>query len=158
MPMELFWSSETESGRASCNDAIDRHRAVRKKACNVLTRKMILSFSCILLLFLFFAMSVTETFHGYIETTRDSLVVFEACRRGLLPRVSRRLQEKERQLVRSGAVFCFDENESGKRTRQRPLSLLLSTLFVVLTNRYQAMDGWFGMESISDTGQLFGIP
>ncbi|ORY94901.1 Gti1/Pac2 family-domain-containing protein [Syncephalastrum racemosum] len=58
-------------------------------------------------------MSTTETFHGYIETTRDSLLIFEACRQGLLPRVGRRLQEKERQLVKSGAVFCFDENESG---------------------------------------------
>lgn len=53
------------------------------------------------------------TFQGYIETTRDSLLIFEACKRGLLPRVNRRLQEKERQLVQSGAVFCFDENESG---------------------------------------------
>ena len=60
-------------------------------------------------------MSTTEkTFNGYIETTRDSLIILEACRRGLLPRISRRLQEKERQLVQSGAVFCFDENESGK--------------------------------------------
>ncbi|KAI9271518.1 Gti1/Pac2 family-domain-containing protein, partial [Phascolomyces articulosus] len=59
-------------------------------------------------------MSTTEkTFHGYIETTRDSLIILEACRRGLLPRINRRLQEKERQLVTSGAVFCFDENESG---------------------------------------------
>ncbi|KAG0178917.1 hypothetical protein DFQ29_002849 [Apophysomyces sp. BC1021] len=58
-------------------------------------------------------MSVIETFFGYVETTRDSLLLFEACKRGLLPRVNRRLQEKERQLVRSGAVFCFDENESG---------------------------------------------
>ncbi|ORZ01412.1 Gti1/Pac2 family-domain-containing protein [Syncephalastrum racemosum] len=58
-------------------------------------------------------MSVVETFHGYIETTQDSLLVFEACRRCLLPRASRRLQEKERQLVRSGSVFVFDEKESG---------------------------------------------
>lgn len=61
------------------------------------------------------AMSVVETFHGYIETTQDSLLVFEACRRCLLPRASRRLQEKERQLVRSGSVFVFDEKESGMR-------------------------------------------
>ncbi|KAI8376191.1 Gti1/Pac2 family-domain-containing protein, partial [Radiomyces spectabilis] len=50
---------------------------------------------------------------GYIETTRDSLLIFEACKRGLLPRICRRLQDKERQLVQSGTVFCFDENESG---------------------------------------------
>ncbi|KAI9321421.1 Gti1/Pac2 family-domain-containing protein [Dichotomocladium elegans] len=59
-------------------------------------------------------MVAAETsFHGYIETTRDSLLIFEACRRGLIPRVNRRLQEKDRDLVQSGAVFCFDENESG---------------------------------------------
>ncbi|KAI8580250.1 hypothetical protein K450DRAFT_237562 [Umbelopsis ramanniana AG] len=59
-------------------------------------------------------MSVVETFHGYIANTTDSLLLYEACRRGLLPRVSRRLQEKERNcLVRSGSVFVFDEKESG---------------------------------------------
>ncbi|KAI8070720.1 Gti1/Pac2 family-domain-containing protein [Gongronella butleri] len=58
-------------------------------------------------------MPVVETFYGYIETTKDSLLVMEACRQGLLPRVQRRLQDQERQLIRSGAVFCFDEKESG---------------------------------------------
>ncbi|ORX49126.1 hypothetical protein DM01DRAFT_1325877 [Hesseltinella vesiculosa] len=58
-------------------------------------------------------MSVVETFHGYIETTQDSLLIMEACRRCLLPKVSRRLQEKERKLVRSGSVFVFDEKDSG---------------------------------------------
>ncbi|OBZ91595.1 Global transcription regulator FGP1 [Choanephora cucurbitarum] len=31
----------------------------------------------------------------------------------MLPRITRRLQEKERQLVRSGSIFVFDETESG---------------------------------------------
>ncbi|KAG2202042.1 hypothetical protein INT47_006234 [Mucor saturninus] len=56
---------------------------------------------------------VTETFHGYIETTRDALLLFEACKRGIIPRTSRRLQDKERHLIRSGSIFCFDEHESG---------------------------------------------
>lgn len=56
---------------------------------------------------------VTRTFYGYIETTRDSLLLFEACKRGLLPRITRRLQDKERILIRSGTIFCFDERESG---------------------------------------------
>jgi hypothetical protein len=59
-------------------------------------------------------MSVSETFHGFIETTQDSLLIFEACKRNILPKISRRLQEKERKLVRSGSVFVFDEKESGK--------------------------------------------
>ncbi|KAF9945583.1 hypothetical protein BGZ65_010596, partial [Modicella reniformis] len=58
-------------------------------------------------------MSIVETFHGYIETTQDTLLIFEACRRGLLPRICRRLQEKERRIVQSGTVFVFDERESG---------------------------------------------
>ncbi|CAO3629229.1 unnamed protein product [Mucor fragilis] len=58
-------------------------------------------------------MSVSETFHGYVETTQDSLLVFEACRRNILPKVSRRLQERERKMVRSGSVFVFDEKDSG---------------------------------------------
>ncbi|KAI8983549.1 Gti1/Pac2 family-domain-containing protein [Pilobolus umbonatus] len=57
--------------------------------------------------------TTTETFFGYIETTRDSLLLFEACKRGIIPRISRRLQDKERHLIRSGSIFCFDENESG---------------------------------------------
>lgn len=58
-------------------------------------------------------MLVTETFHGYIETTQDVLLIFEGCRRGLLPRICRRLQEKERKMIQSGSVFVFDERESG---------------------------------------------
>lgn len=57
---------------------------------------------------------MAETFFGYIETTQDALLIFEGCRRGLIPRVSRRLQEKERRMIRSGSVFVFDESESGK--------------------------------------------
>ncbi|OZJ05628.1 hypothetical protein BZG36_01527 [Bifiguratus adelaidae] len=54
-----------------------------------------------------------ETFHGYVETTRDTLLLFEACHRAILPRVKRRLKDKERHIVRSGTVFVFDEKESG---------------------------------------------
>jgi hypothetical protein len=58
-------------------------------------------------------MPIQETFHGFIETTRDALLIFEACRRGVLPKISRRLQERERSTVGSGTVFVFDEKESG---------------------------------------------
>ncbi|CAO3638177.1 unnamed protein product [Cunninghamella echinulata] len=58
-------------------------------------------------------MPIAETFFGYVETTHDSLILLEASRQGILPRVRRRLQEQERQLIKSGAVFCFNENESG---------------------------------------------
>ncbi|WVF66293.1 hypothetical protein IAT40_001033 [Kwoniella sp. CBS 6097] len=52
-------------------------------------------------------------FRGYIESTLDALLVFEAARRGMIPRVTRRLIERERGMVQSGAVFVFDEHESG---------------------------------------------
>jgi hypothetical protein len=59
-------------------------------------------------------MLISETFHGYIETTQDALLIFESCRRGLLPKICRRLQERERKMIRSGSIFVFDERESGK--------------------------------------------
>ncbi|GAB5590490.1 Global transcription regulator sge1 [Umbelopsis nana] len=44
----------------------------------------------------------------------DTLLLFEACRQGILPKVTRRLQDRERKdLVVSGTVFIFDERESG---------------------------------------------
>lgn len=61
---------------------------------------------------------MAETFHGYIETTQDVLLIFEGCRRGLLPRICRRLQERERNLIRSGSIFVFDERESGNHKSQ----------------------------------------
>lgn len=49
-----------------------------------------------------------------METTLDALLIFEGCRRGSLPKITRRLQEFEkRALVVSGAVFVFDEEETG---------------------------------------------
>ncbi|KIY43225.1 hypothetical protein FISHEDRAFT_53925, partial [Fistulina hepatica ATCC 64428] len=50
---------------------------------------------------------------GWIETTGDALLILEAARRGLIPRVTRRLVEAERKLITSGSVFVFDEDESG---------------------------------------------
>lgn len=70
-------------------------------------------------------MLVTETFHGFIETTQDVLLVFEGCRRGLLPRICRRLQEKERRMIQSGSVFVFDERESGKKKKKKLSSVLV---------------------------------
>ncbi|GAA5980881.1 hypothetical protein JCM10908_003900 [Rhodotorula pacifica] len=53
-------------------------------------------------------------FRGFVETTLDALLVLEGCRRGLLPKITRRLQEFEkRALVVSGAVFVFHEEETG---------------------------------------------
>lgn len=56
-----------------------------------------------------------ETYNGHVRTPQDAIVLFEACRLGLLPRVQRRLSEKERQLIKSGSVFVWDEREAGMR-------------------------------------------
>lgn len=56
-----------------------------------------------------------ETYYGHVRTPADAIVLFEACRLGLLPRVQRRLSEKERQSIRSGSVFVWDEREAGMR-------------------------------------------
>ncbi|KAL7813281.1 Gti1/Pac2 family domain-containing protein [Trichoderma aethiopicum] len=56
-----------------------------------------------------------ETYHGYVRTPADAIKLFEACRLGHLPRVQRRLSEKERQSIRSGSVFVWDEREAGMR-------------------------------------------
>ncbi|KAI9722850.1 MAG: Altered inheritance of mitochondria protein 24, mitochondrial [Chrysothrix sp. TS-e1954] len=58
---------------------------------------------------------VMETYIGHVRTPADSIILFEACRLGLLPRVQRRLSEKERQQIKSGSVFVWDEREAGMR-------------------------------------------
>src|SRR4051812_27504828 len=56
-----------------------------------------------------------ETYNGHVRTPADAILLFEACRIGLLPRVQRRLSEKERQEIRSGSVYVWDEREAGMR-------------------------------------------
>ncbi|KAK2743255.1 hypothetical protein FQN57_004944 [Myotisia sp. PD_48] len=56
-----------------------------------------------------------ETYHGHVRTPGDAIILFEACRIGQLPRVQRRLSEKERQSIKSGSVFVWDEREAGMR-------------------------------------------
>ncbi|KAJ2784942.1 Gluconate transport-inducing protein [Coemansia interrupta] len=56
-----------------------------------------------------------STYTGYVDTTEDALLIFEACRLNVLPRRTRRLAESERKYVESGSVFVWDETESGIR-------------------------------------------
>ncbi|KAF9305301.1 hypothetical protein BGZ74_010735 [Mortierella antarctica] len=56
-----------------------------------------------------------ETYFGLIKTPHDALIIFEACHVGIISRVHRRLSDIERQSVRSGSVYCFDEREAGMR-------------------------------------------
>lgn len=56
-----------------------------------------------------------DTYHGQVKTPQDAIVLFEACRLGILPRVQRRLSERERQQITSGSIFVWDEREAGMR-------------------------------------------
>ncbi|KAK3814874.1 MAG: gluconate transport inducer 1/Pac2, partial [Benniella sp.] len=58
---------------------------------------------------------------GRIEDTLDALIILEACRQGVLPKINRRLLAAERgetvdlpspSLITPGSVFVFDEEES----------------------------------------------
>lgn len=54
------------------------------------------------------------SFRGFVETTLDALLIFEGCKQGMLPQITRRLQEFEkRALVASGNVFVFNEESTG---------------------------------------------
>lgn len=57
---------------------------------------------------------IAEPFYGFVETTGDALRLIEAARRGLIPRITRRLNDLERRaMIRSGSVFVFSNEESG---------------------------------------------
>ncbi|KAJ3760128.1 Gti1/Pac2 family-domain-containing protein [Lentinula raphanica] len=53
-------------------------------------------------------------FHGYVETTTNALRLIHAARQGVIPRITRRLNDTERRsMIKSGAVFIFSVEESG---------------------------------------------
>jgi hypothetical protein len=57
--------------------------------------------------------AIEPPFRGYCENTHDALILFEAAKRGIIPRVTRRLTDREKAaMIKSGAVFVFDEHES----------------------------------------------
>lgn len=59
-------------------------------------------------------MNFQTTYNGYVETTHDALLIFQAALSGDLPIVSRRPHDRERnELVVSGSVFVFNEQSSG---------------------------------------------
>lgn len=56
----------------------------------------------------------SDILRGWIKTTEDAVLVFEATRVGFVPRVTRRFHEIEkRSIIQSGAIFVFTEEESG---------------------------------------------
>lgn len=58
--------------------------------------------------------SLQPTYFGHVASTKDALVLFEACLSGTLSHVPRRPHDRERaQLIKSGCVFIYEENASG---------------------------------------------
>ncbi|KAL1625210.1 Global transcription regulator sge1 [Neofusicoccum ribis] len=58
--------------------------------------------------------SQAPTWEGFVDTTYDALIVFEACLNGVLHTCSRRLSDGERvRFIRDGSVFVFEESASG---------------------------------------------
>ena len=54
------------------------------------------------------------TWRGHIETTKDALIIFEACLQGILHHCIRRPHDRERSsLIVSGNVFVYEEGTSG---------------------------------------------
>lgn len=93
-------------------------------------------------------------FTGFIETTYDALLVFEAGRRGLIPRVTRRLTEEERSMVKSGAVFIFDESESGiKRWTDGLIWSPSRILGNFLVSHFSDNPGWGNADSCRSTAR-----
>lgn len=59
-------------------------------------------------------MNLQPTFNGVVVTTQDALILFQAVLSGILPQVTRRPHDRERgELIRSGSVFIFNEQQSG---------------------------------------------
>ncbi|KAK5069387.1 Global transcription regulator sge1 [Lithohypha guttulata] len=56
---------------------------------------------------------IHPTFTGYVATTQDALILFEACLQGSLPLIPRRIHDGEKDtLIRSGSVFVYEEKTS----------------------------------------------
>jgi hypothetical protein len=52
-------------------------------------------------------------FIGYVETTVNALRLIHAAQQGVIPRVTRQLNDSERRtMIKSGAVFVFCVQES----------------------------------------------
>ncbi|CAG8552772.1 5753_t:CDS:2 [Funneliformis caledonium] len=43
----------------------------------------------------------------------DALIIFEACRQGVLNRTTRRMVEEEKKVLCAGSIYVYDERESG---------------------------------------------
>jgi Gti1/Pac2 family transcription factor len=60
------------------------------------------------------ATTMQPTWHGFVHTTHDVLMILEACLSARLSHIPRRPHDRERaSLIASGNVFVYEENASG---------------------------------------------
>ena len=64
------------------------------------------------LIYIKYTHKMEPTHYGFVDSTHDALLIFEAVKQRQLDRITRRLQEKERCHISSGSIFVFDEVES----------------------------------------------
>lgn len=57
-------------------------------------------------------MGSIESFYGRVENEADCVVLIDLARRGLVPRVQRRLTSRKRRQIRHGSIFIYCEEES----------------------------------------------
>ena len=82
-------------------------------------------------------------FIGYVETTLNALRLIHAARQGVIPRITRRLNDSERRtMIKSGAVFVFCVQESQiKRWTGESLATYRSNLEFVFNVVLVIVDG-----------------
>ncbi|KAL5033692.1 hypothetical protein BDV3_003367 [Batrachochytrium dendrobatidis] len=54
-----------------------------------------------------------ETFNGFVETTHDALLLFEACRIGIINCVQNRLDDKQKNEISHGSCYVFCQRDTG---------------------------------------------
>ncbi|KAJ3416910.1 hypothetical protein HDV05_007968 [Chytridiales sp. JEL 0842] len=62
-----------------------------------------------------------ETFHGFVETSLDALLLIEGCRRGILKPVTSKPKNASEVTIRSGSCFVFEERATGMKRWRDPL-------------------------------------
>ncbi|CCH41702.1 hypothetical protein BN7_1243 [Wickerhamomyces ciferrii] len=56
-----------------------------------------------------------ESYHGAVLTPNDALILLEASRQKLIPKITRRLKDSERELIKPGSIYIFNEKEAKMR-------------------------------------------
>lgn len=56
-----------------------------------------------------------ESYHGAVLSPTDAVILLEAARQRLIPKITRRLKDHERQQIKTGSIFIWNEKEAKMR-------------------------------------------